>query len=100
MSSLNDDAAVISYGSGVSSSDLAAFTRSIADAAARRIEGVGDEQYGQGELQKFETATVDHYVDELIDEVADIQAYLAIIVLKVLALRRRNGLTIALGESA
>ena len=86
MAALTEHPAVVNHGSGVYSSDLADFTRALAEAAALRMEGVGDEQYG-GEVQKFETESIGKYVDELLEEIADIFAYVSIIAIKALALR-------------
>lgn len=89
MASLSDHTAVIQHGSGVYSEDLADFTRKLADIAATRIATVGDEQYNDAiELQKFEREPIDQYVNELVEEVADIFAYASIIVLKAIALKR------------
>ena len=93
MSSLADHTAVIRHGAGVYSEDLADFTRQLADIAASRIEGVGAEQYATGELQKFETEPLDQYINELVEEVADIFAYASIITLKAIALKRTIGET-------
>lgn len=90
MASLADHTAVIQHGAGVYSEDLADFTRQLADIAATRIATVGDEQYNDAiELQKFETASIDQYINELVEEVADIFAYAAIIVLKTIALKKQ-----------
>jgi hypothetical protein len=89
MPTLNEHPAVVNHGSGVYSSDLADFVRALAEASATRIEGVGDEQYNTGELQKFEVNSVDQYVNELLEELADVMSYLAIITLKILAFRQK-----------
>jgi len=97
LSSLADHTAVIRHGAGVYSEDLADFVRQLADVAATRILTVGDEQYNDPiEPQKFETATIEKYLDELVEEVADMFAYASIIVLKAIALKR----TIDEGTSA
>lgn len=92
MPTLSEHPAVRDHGSGVYSSDLADFTRALAEAAASRIEGVGDEQYNTGELQKFETRDIDQYVNELLEELADVMSYLSIITIKILALRQKAGI--------
>ena len=79
--------AVRQHGQGVPTTELAQFIQLLTDAAKDRVAGVGDEQYGGEVLQKFERASIDDYVGELLEEVYDIQAYLAIIALKVIALR-------------
>ena len=89
MASLADHKAVIDHGKGVYSEDLADFTRALADIAAQRISTVGDEQYNDAiELQKFEKSDIDQYINELVEEVADIFAYASIITLKAIALKR------------
>ncbi len=89
MPALNEHPAVVDHGTGVYSSDLADFVRALSEAAASRIEGVGDEQYNTGELQKFEVESIDQYLNELLEEVADIMSYLSIITIKILAFRRK-----------
>lgn len=92
MSFLVDHTAVIDHGKGVYSEDLADFTRQLAEVAAQRIATVGDEQYNDAiELQKFEVSSIDQYVNELVEEVADIFAYASIITLKAIALKRTIG---------
>lgn len=94
MPTLSEHPAVRDHGSGVYSSDLADFTRALAEAAASRMEGIGDAQYGQDEygLQKFETRDIDQYVNELLEELADVMSYLSIITIKILALRQKAGI--------
>ena len=90
MTSLADHRAVIDHGKGVYSEDLADFTRQLAEVAAERISTVGDEQYNDAiELQKFEVNSIDQYINELVEEVADIFAYASIITLKAIALKRQ-----------
>lgn len=84
---LGDHLAVLTYGRGVSTADLASFIDCVADEASRRIKTTGHEQYGQKPLQKFETLTLDELIDEATAEIADFFAYGAMALIRLLALR-------------
>lgn len=86
MQTLLDHPAVRKHGSGVSSTELGNFILTLADTAATRVLGVGAEQYG-GERQRFETLTQEQQISELIDELADAYAYLAMVAIKALAIK-------------
>lgn len=94
MPTLDQHPAVTDHGSGVYSSDLADFVRALGEAAASRIEGIGNEQYsdGEGKPQKFETMSVDHMYNELLDELADVFAYLSMITIKILNTRKHGSI--------
>ena len=79
--------AVLQYGSGVQSEMLADFIQRFSRLSSERVVTVGHDQYAGGGLQKFERKTIDVYVDELVDECADIINYASIIALKALALK-------------
>ncbi len=86
---LADHSAVGSHGDGTSTVELADFIRVLTEAAISRVQGVGADQYDKNGLQKFETMSMDELLDELLDEVYDCQSYLAMLALKVIALRER-----------
>lgn len=86
---LTSHAAVQSHGAGTSTPELADFIRILTEASINRVASVGDEQYNVNGLQKFETMSIDRVVDELLDEVYDCQSYLAMLAIKVIALRER-----------
>ena len=81
--------AVLGLGSGVSSVDLADFIGQLAERARRRVITIGESQYG-GQIQKFETLSPEKIFDELLDEVADGIAYLAMASIHALALKRES----------
>ena len=81
--------AVLGLGSGVSSVDLADFIGQLAERARRRVITIGESQYG-GKIQKFETQSPEKIFDELLDEVADGIAYLAMASIHALALKRES----------
>lgn len=84
---LSEHPAVVKLGFGVSSEELADFTNRFAKYAETRILGTGKESYENDGKQEFEDFTVDRIVDELIDELADAQNYIAMLAIRVLALR-------------
>lgn len=86
---LLDHPAVIKHGRGVSSLELQDFVDQMAEIAQARILTVGHEQYGQGKLQKFESMSGATLGEGLIEELADVINYFAMIVIKYLALIRR-----------
>lgn len=79
--------AVVNYGSGVDPADLSDFIMSTAALAAERVRGIGADQYG-GEIQKFETKTVDELTRDILEEVADVIAYASMIAIKAASLNR------------
>lgn len=81
--------AVLNLGAGVSSIDLADFIGQLAERARRRVITIGETQYG-GAIQKFETMNPETIFDELLDEVADGIAYLAMASIHALAVRRQS----------
>lgn len=78
-----------SHGDGTSTPELADFIRILTEASIARVTGTGDEQYHLDGLQRYETLSLDRMVDELLDEVYDIQSYLAMIAIKIIAMRER-----------
>lgn len=82
--------AVGHHGTGTSTPELADFIRVLTEASISRVQGIGDEQYNGGDgIQKFETMSIDEVLDALLEEVYDIQSYLAMLAIKVIALRER-----------
>ena len=81
--------AVANLGSGVSSIDLADFIGQLAERARRRVITIGETQYG-GQIQKFETLSPEKIFDELLDEVADGIAYLAMASIHAMAIRNQS----------
>jgi len=75
---------VTQHGHGVDPRDLSAFIMSLAALAAERVQGIGAEQYG-GEIQKFETKSVEELKVDILEEAADIIAYGAMLAIKALA---------------
>lgn len=86
---LSDHVAVTNHGSGVGSGNLANFVACFADYSASRVLSTGRLQYelgGTGE-QRFETLDAKELCDELVDELADVMNYAAMLAVKVLAVR-------------
>jgi len=73
-------------GSGVSSVDLADLIRQIAERTSRRVITIGETQYG-GQVQKFESMSPEELYEELLDEVADVYAYTAMLAVHAMAVR-------------
>lgn len=86
---LLDHPAVIKHGQGVSSLELQDFVDQMAEIAQARILTVGHEQYGQGKVQKFETMSGRELGEGLIEEIADVYNYIAMMAIKYLSLIRR-----------
>lgn len=89
LSSLLDERAVEVYGQGTKSAEVASFIRALGEAAAQRVTGIGDEQYSSRDGQQYEYEPLSVYLDELLDEVTDVMAYLAIITIKIMAYAKR-----------
>ncbi len=87
---LTSHPAVENHGTGTSTPELTDFIRVLTEAAISRVQGIGDEQYGTRTLQRYESMSTDEYVDELLAEVYDIMAYLAMIALKIIAVQERS----------
>lgn len=86
---LGDHVAVKNHGAGVGSLNLANFTECWANYGASRILNTGRLQYelgGTGE-QRFETLSSRELCDELLDELSDAGNYIAMLAIKVLAVR-------------
>ena len=77
--------AVMQHGNGVDVQDLASFIQNVATMAASRVQGVGAKEYG-GQIQQFETKSVADLRQDILEEVADVVAYAAMIAIKTLAL--------------
>ncbi|MEU1880342.1 hypothetical protein ABZ470_23800 [Streptosporangium sp. NPDC020072] len=90
--------AVLKHGKGVSSLELQDFVDSLAEIAQARILTVGHEQYGMAMLQKFETMRAAELGEGLIEEIADVYNYVAMLTIKYLSLLKRLDSSIA--ESA
>lgn len=74
------------HGGGASSEDYASFAEAFADYARSRIRGIGAAQYDNGKGQKYESLDFEDVVVELLDELADVQNYLATLAIKVLTI--------------
>lgn len=74
------------HGGGASSEDYASFAEAFADYARSRIRGIGAAQYDNGKGQKYESLDFEDVAVELLDELADVQNYLATLAIKVLAI--------------
>lgn len=57
------------------SSELAQEVRNFAEFCATRIEGVGDEQYSEGDKQRFESYSPEKLLSMIDEELADIVNY-------------------------
>ena len=86
--SLVNSTAVMQHGNGVDPVELGAFIESVAALAANRVRGVGAQEYG-GEIQQFETKTIDQLRNDILEEVADVMAYAGMIALKTFAMREQ-----------
>lgn len=84
MADLGAHPAVRKHGNGMSSDDLASFTECLASFAQSRIKGTGADQYAQDGRQQFEDMTIEELQEYLLEEVADIFAYGAMIAIKAL----------------
>jgi len=60
------------------------------DRMVHRVKGVGHQQYAR-QLQAFETYTVDRMVEETLDELADVLAYVNMLTIKFLSAARGIG---------
>ncbi len=86
---LQDHKAVTRHGRGVTTADLTSYIESFSDYACSRVRTVGADQYARGTVQKFETFDIPRTVDELLDELADAQVYVAMLAIKVQAAMNR-----------
>ena len=76
----------------MSSWDLADWQGEFSQYASGRILGIGAHQYDGAGSQKFEGLTVEELCDELVDELADVVNYAAMLAAKVMWLRREAGM--------
>jgi hypothetical protein len=88
--SLINHAAVKKHGHGVSTDELVNFTDNLHDRMVYRVKGIGHRQYA-GKIQAFETYTVDRMVEETLDELADVLAYVNMLTIKFLSAARSVG---------
>lgn len=72
---------------GLTSWDLADYVNRFAGYATTRILGIGAHQYDLAGRQKFEGKDLEDICDELLDELADVVNYAAMIALKVSRIR-------------
>lgn len=85
---LTDHEAVANYGNGVGSVALGNFIECFADYAKGRVLSTGALQYeGENGVQRFESLTSEQLYDELLDELADTMAYIAMVGIRVLKQR-------------
>ena len=88
--SLINHPAVKLHGRGVSTDELVNFMDNMTDRMVHRVKGVGHQQYAR-QLQAFETYTVDRMVEETLDELADVLAYVNMLTIKFLSAARGIG---------
>ena len=60
---------------GMSSEALAEHTEKVVTRVMSRIRGVGDEQYSEGDHQKFESMSIEELMEWTLEEVEDTIAY-------------------------
>jgi len=60
---------------GMSSADLAGYVAEAITRATSRVVGVGQDQYDQGDHQKFETLSLDEMVEMSLEELDDVIVY-------------------------
>jgi hypothetical protein len=73
---------------GYSSDDLANFTEELIHKSVSRIRGVGNQQYSEGEYQKFEAMDIDDLFECVNEELFDIVNYAAMLFIRLERLRR------------
>lgn len=78
---------VRNHGTGVSSDELGDYITTLAALARKRILGVGADQYDLGTRQKFEDMSIEELREAILEEVADIFSYAAMIAIKIGAAR-------------
>lgn len=81
--------AVSAYQKGVSTDDLAAFLEAFSSMARSRVAGAGAQEYAQGPLQVFETKDTGDLAQDVLEELADAQNYIAMMGLRLLALLKQ-----------
>jgi len=80
--------AVTTYLRGVHPEHLASFQTALARAARNRLTGIGAQQYTLPDgRQKFEEMDGDDLTQAMLEEVLDIQNYLAMLAIRLLAAR-------------
>lgn len=82
MANLLGHPAVGKHGEGVTSAELADFTRSLSGLSQARVMGTGHQQYATGKLQRFEELSPAELGRELLEELADAMNYLAMVGIK------------------
>ena len=90
---LTEHVAVNNHGSGVGAENLANFVECWANYGGTRILTTGRLQYelgGTGE-QRFEGLSPEQLCDELLDELSDAGNYIAMLAVKILAIRKSLG---------
>ena len=68
--------------------DLSEWQHDFAQYASGRILGIGAHQYDQAGSQKFEGLSIEESCDEMLDELADVVNYAAMLAAKVMWIRR------------
>lgn len=76
---------------GMTADDLFQYQRTFTHYAAKRLLGVGAQQYDRGGEQKFERMTVDELVTGLREELADIINYATMIDIQLARWAERTG---------
>ena len=74
--------AIATHGAGIATTDLADFIRQFAELTADRVSSIGADQYGQGKLQAFESKDPHEIFQEIVEELADVIAYVAMLAIK------------------
>lgn len=70
-------------GFGMSSDDLALYVRQFIERATARVKGVGNDQYNEGDYQKFEAMPLDELLDMLQEELQDAAVYAAMLDIRI-----------------
>lgn len=74
--------AIATHGMGIATSSLADFIRVLAELTAERVSSIGADQYAQGDVQAFEAKSPHEIFQEIVEELADVVAYVAMLAIK------------------
>lgn len=85
LTDLLDLPAVRKCGTGITAAELAEFHQAMADLGKERFVGVGSKLYESLKGQKFERMSHDRLLRELLEELIDVQNYVTMLTIKVLA---------------
>lgn len=84
---LNMSDAVLMHGDGTTTEVLDEFVGLWADYCRGRIRGNGAEQYADINGQAYERMTIDRLINELVDELADVSNYAAMLAVKIMSMK-------------